>query len=132
MAADSFTYSARFTTNTLNRLLRPAAHARLQALIAGRRNIVWTLEHLLERRETFFDAAYLLRRLAEAENEHFGNNATGVWKSIFLTFLGPTEVPSKERYQLIRDALLEPSEAARVLAVEGVGSALQGSEFGSA
>ncbi len=48
-----------------------------------RRALVWTLEDLAFRSETFESAAKLLLTLAEAENETWQNNATGVFLSLF-------------------------------------------------
>ncbi len=49
----------------------------------ARRAIVSTLEHLALRPDTFEGAARLLLALAEAENERWGNNATGVFGALF-------------------------------------------------
>jgi hypothetical protein len=118
--------------NCLRRLLHDADHDRLLSFEGGRRYVVWTLELLLERRDTFFEAAFLVRRLAEAENENIGNNATGVWHAIFLTYLAPTEVPALERLALLRDALTSGNVRVRKLAIEALRSALQASELGLA
>ncbi len=115
---------------TLTRLLLPASDERLLGFTSGRRNLVWALERLVERRETFEDAARILLRLAEAENEKFGNNATGVFKSLFLTFLAPTEVDAFERFRIIEEALQSSSAKRRLVALEAVGAALQDSELG--
>jgi hypothetical protein len=48
-----------------------------------RRALVWTLEDLAFRSEMFESAAAHLLILAEAENESYGNNATGVFLSLF-------------------------------------------------
>jgi hypothetical protein len=50
----------------------------------ARREIVRALEGLVHKRETFDEAAEGLLLLAEAENERWANNATGLFKSIFL------------------------------------------------
>jgi hypothetical protein len=69
----------------LERLLAPLPASDLQTTIAGdtRRTIVSTLEHLVLRSATFMGAARLLLALAEAENESWGNNATGVFVELF-------------------------------------------------
>src|SRR5437868_4053585 len=41
-----------------------------------RRDIVWALERIVEWKELFLGGARLLLALAEAENEHWGNNAS--------------------------------------------------------
>ncbi len=115
---------------TLERIIGSASLEQLQQFGMGRRDVIYTLERMLEWRETFFRAAELIRRLAEAENEHWANNATGVWNSIFLTGLGRTEVPAIERFALIADAIDVDRVGTRLLAVSGIGSALQSSEIG--
>jgi len=116
----------------LSRIFAPVSHARLLAFEAGRRDIVWALEDLAQQRDSFFEAARLLRRLAEAENEHWANNATGVWNSLFLTFVAQTEVPAFERLTLVEEALTSESIASRRLGLSALSSALQAHEFGMA
>ncbi|MBA3871066.1 MAG: SIR2 family protein, partial [Anaerolineae bacterium] len=89
----------------LEDVFQNVSHERLLEFRNGRRNIVWSLEKLLLLRETFWIASRLLLRLAAAENESYGNNATGVWKSIFLIRIGQTAFSPIERYQLIEEAL---------------------------
>jgi hypothetical protein len=57
-----------------------------------RRDLVWGLSHLLWFQPTFETAADLLLRLAEAENEDYGNNATNELAGAFQLRLGGTEV----------------------------------------
>ncbi len=114
----------------LERIVGYASHEELLTFRSGRRDVVWTMERLLERRDTFFGAARLLRRLAEAENEEWTNNATGVWQSIFLTFLAPTEVPALDRFVLLEEALDAEPVAMRILAVRGLEAALESREIG--
>jgi|CXWL01.1.fsa_nt_gi hypothetical protein len=114
----------------LNTLTSHATHERLLAFKSGRREVVWSLARLVERRETFFDAARVLLALAEAENEYYGNNATGVFNSLFLTFLGPTEVPLPERFIIIEEALESASTARQVIALNALGPALRDGEMG--
>jgi hypothetical protein len=116
--------------DTLARLLGSAERERLRAFAQGRREIVWALECMAWHRDTFFGAARLLLRLAEAENESCGNNASGVWASLFQTYLAPTEVPAQERYALLGEALQSDRPAVRHLAVSAIGSALTVREFG--
>lgn len=67
----------------------------------GRRNLVWALERLCFRSETFEDATELLYRLAIAENESYANNATGQFLQLFQTFLAGTEVNLERRLKLL-------------------------------
>ncbi len=78
---------------------------KLQSLDIGRREIVWTLERLVARRNLFPRAARLLLRLAVAENEHFVNNSTGVFQSLFNPTARVTEANGDERLQLLAEIL---------------------------
>jgi len=62
-----------------------------------RREVVWALEHLLWFPQTWQPAADLLLRLAMAETETFGDNATGTLIGTFLLRLGGTATPYRER-----------------------------------
>ncbi len=62
-----------------------------------RREVVWALEHLLWFPQTWQPAADLLLRLALAETETFGDNATGTLIGTFLLHLGGTATPYRER-----------------------------------
>ncbi|HEX4206858.1 MAG TPA: hypothetical protein VHZ51_22180 [Ktedonobacteraceae bacterium] len=97
----------------------------------GRRYIIQTLERLAWRKDTFVEAAQLLLRLAEAENQTWGNNATGIWTGLFLTYTGATEVPALERYSLLQEALQSGISAVRALVVEALFKALSVSETGN-
>lgn len=62
-----------------------------------RRHLVWALTHLLWFASTFEVAADTLLRLAEAENETYGNNATEELAGVFRPRLGGTEVSYNDR-----------------------------------
>lgn len=61
----------------------PAGELATQITGDARRALVWALEDLALRSETFEGATGLLLALAEAENEKWANNATGVFFSLF-------------------------------------------------
>lgn len=63
----------------------------------ARRNIVWALEKLCFAKESYREASKVMARLAVAENEDIGNNATGQIKQLFHLFLAGTEVDLNER-----------------------------------
>ena len=56
----------------------------LREFTTGRRNVVHALERMTVWEETFDRAARLLLALAEAENEHWANNASGVFAGCSL------------------------------------------------
>jgi hypothetical protein len=72
---------------------------------SGRRNIVWALEKLVYRTETFKDAAKLLFKLAVAENEEIGNNATAQFCQLFQLYLPATTVSLEVRIKLIGELI---------------------------
>ncbi|MEO1035250.1 MAG: hypothetical protein AAFX44_06785 [Pseudomonadota bacterium] len=71
----------------------------------GRRNIIFALEKLVFRDALFTDAARLLLSFAAAENETWGNNATGQFLQLFQMYLAGTEAGSEKRFQIIEEAL---------------------------
>ena len=99
----------------------------------GRREIVWALEKIAIWRQLFPEAARLLLRLAEAENEeHIGNNATGVFADLFTPGYGaiaPTEASPEERFPVLREALEHSSKECRRIALLACGRALQTDHF---
>ncbi len=114
--------------DALERLLGRLSPENLQVFSRGRRRIVWTLERLAWLPGTFRGSALLLLALAEAENETYANNATGVWTGLFRTHLGGTAVPATERHRLLEEVLRSERPTRRVLAVRALESALTISE----
>jgi len=108
----------------LERIILNLPRDKLLLFKAGRREIVWTLEKLAWLPETFFGAARILLALAEAENESFANNATGIWAGLFRTHLGGTAVPAIERHTLIKEALESESLEKKILAVKSMEASL--------
>lgn len=104
----------------LERIVMHLPRERLILFKAGRREVVWTLEKLAWLPETFYGAARILLALAEAENESYGNNATGIWCGLFKTYLGGTAVPAIERHKLIKEALDSESIERKILAVKAI------------
>ncbi len=109
---------------TMQRLLANRSTEELGEFSRGRRHVVWTLERLAWLPGTFRESALLLLALAEAENESYGNNATGVWVGLFRTHLGGTAVPAIERHRLLEEVLRSDRPTRRVLAVRALEVAL--------
>lgn len=120
----------KVASDALDRILGHLPRDRLLRLDKGRRQIVWVLEKLLLWEDTFWNAARLLLRLAEAENESYANNATGVWCSIYQTHLGNTPVPAIERHRLIQEALESELVSTRLIGVQALQKALSTYETG--
>ena len=68
-----------------------------------RRNLVVALEKIAFREDTFEDGAGLLLRLAVAENEPWGNNATAQFKGLFPLFLAGTAAGGEARLRFLDD-----------------------------
>lgn len=94
----------------------------------ARRSLVWALEHLLWFQTTYEGAASALLALAAAENEDWGNNATGVLKDSFQLLLGGTEVPIDRRLAWLRSEIDRFGDASGSVAVTIVTGALQSHE----
>lgn len=109
---------------TLERLLGTASDAELLGFKEGRRHVMWAIESLLRWPETSLAAARVLRRLALAENESIGNNATGVFASYFFSFLSGSPIPLRERLKLVWDLIDENTPQSRELAVKATSAAL--------
>ncbi|MBA3867565.1 MAG: hypothetical protein H0X30_00270 [Anaerolineae bacterium] len=120
--------------NALERIFRTVSRERLLEFNKGRRNVVYALQGLLRRTETFYQAARILLKLADAENETWGNNATGIWREVFYTRLGLSPFPASERHSLIQEALLPVNSLeTRLLGVKAIHAALspfESSAFG--
>lgn len=99
----------------------------------GRREVVWALERIVVWRELFPDAARLLLKLAEAENEkHISNNATGVFADLFTPGQGPvapTEATPEERFPVLKEAVTHASKECRRIGLLACGQALQTGHF---
>ena len=81
----------------LTRAIGTMSQEQLESLEDGRRYIVWALDKLCFRADTFNQSAALMLRLANAENEQISNNATGQFIGLF-----PVMLPATETNLLIR------------------------------
>ena len=95
----------------------------------GRRNLVWALEKLCFWEETFPVAARLMLSLAAAENETWGNNATGQFLQLFHLCLSGTQAAPKARLNVIDDALNSAVFEKRALAIKALGKAFENPLF---
>ena len=66
-----------------------------------RRHLVFALEKITFCADTFEQGSLLLLRLAVAENERWGNNATGQFKALFPLLLGNTEADGALRLSVL-------------------------------
>jgi hypothetical protein len=89
------------TVATLSKLFLDQPKEDLLQIIAGRRNLIWALEKLCFRKESFSIAAKVLYSFAVSENESWGNNATGQFLQLFHTLLPGTEVGFNSRLEIV-------------------------------
>lgn len=98
----------------------------------SRRTIVWALEKIVVWKELFADASKLLLLLAEAENETYANNASGIFTDLFSPGPGrvaPTEASPEERFIILQEALNSTSREKRKLALDACNKALETNYF---
>lgn len=93
-----------------------------------RRNYVNTLEKLCFSKDSFEYGILLLAKFAFAENENWGNNATGQFLQIFNILLPGTEVDYAERVKALRK-LLAGSVQYEELVIKAVDTAFKNGSF---
>jgi hypothetical protein len=113
----------KYSMEVLETALSSIPRDRLLNFKAGRRNIIWTLEKIAWWPDTFHWAARLLLKLADAENETWSNNATGIFAQLFQTFLGGTSVPAWERHSVLEEALDSGIKSLQNIALKGLNAA---------
>ena len=94
--------------------------------------IVWALERIAMWRDLFPGAARILLVLAEAENETYSNNASGVFTELFSPApspVAPTEASPEERFPVLIEALNSSSKEKRLLGLEACNEALETQNF---
>ena len=101
----------------------------LREVVSGRRDLVGSLEKLAFRRETFPIAARLLMKFAAAENERWGNNATGQFEQLFHLLASGTEVPAIERLAVVDEGIASDDAEIRRVALSALDHALWTQSF---
>ena len=89
-----------------------------------RREWIRILQKLAFKKEFYLDSAKLLLKLAEAENEDYSNNATGVFIDYFQLLLSGTEAKPEIKFQLIADIKQEGTNKQKEIAVQALEKAL--------
>lgn len=116
------------TVDTLYNIYFGKSTKELKEVVEGRRNLVWALEKLCFRGETFLRASKVLLAFAEAENEEMiANNATGQLLQLFQCHLPGTQATLDERQRLI-DFMLSQNKF-RSLGISCLGKSLQTHHF---
>ena len=113
---------------TLERTVGTWGPDQLREFRAGRREVVASLEKIAHQPELFERAANLILSLAEFENEHWANNATGVFKRLFSLWSGDfsaTGASPAQRFPVLEKALNSPSRVRRHIGLESCRQALE-------
>jgi hypothetical protein len=116
----------------LTRTIGTLSREELLQFDEGRRSVIWALEGIVIWNELFNDAARLLLALADAENEKWSNNASGVFISLFSNAYGrlaSTEASPEKRFPVLKEALESQSKARRLLALKACDAALETRNF---
>lgn len=111
-------------SDTIERVFSRLSQAELTAARGGRRHLVWALEKLAFRRETFERSARMLLKLAAAENESFSNSASGQFKQLYQLYLSGTEVSPAVRLQVLDEGLASIDPRQKAICVEALGHML--------
>lgn len=91
----------------------------------ARRELMWALEQLLFREKTSRGALTLVWLLAEAENESYGNNATGVLAECFHPLHGQMPLPLDQRIEALKEFTSNnASKEGKIVAIKAAGEAL--------
>ena len=84
---------------------------------SGWRPVIRALEGMAVHQDLFRPSARLLLRLAEAENETWANNATGIFAGLFSMGYGeaaPTSLTPEQRLPVLIEALNEDLRSGRI------------------
>lgn len=117
----------RWVARRLREIVEAAGPDGLRASLAGegRRQVVRALEHFLRNRDTFEDAARILIRLGEAENETWANNASAVFVGAFHWMHPEIPADARLRARLLVSLAGEPAAGRRVLVARAAAHALE-------
>ena len=85
-----------------------------------RRHLVWALEKIAFNSDSFDVGASLLLRLALAENESIGNNATGQFVGLFPVILGNTAADGRTRLLLLAELAMSDNHLQRKIVVDAL------------
>ena len=91
---------------------------------SARREWIWILQKLAFKKEFYLDSANLLLKLAEAENEDYSNNATGIFIDHFQLMFSGTEAEPEIKFQLIEEIKREGTDKQKEIAVQALEKAL--------
>ncbi|PWK72893.1 hypothetical protein LX99_04223 [Mucilaginibacter oryzae] len=117
------------TVNALATLYSNYTVPEIKAIDKGRRNLIWSLEKLVFRKETYEEASAILAKFAAGETENLGNNATDQFLQTFHVFIPGTEASLMQRLSVL-DYCLEESEPEYLdLALNAINESLKSHSF---
>jgi hypothetical protein len=90
----------------------------------SRRNLVWGLEKLCHHKNSFDSAAWSVFKLANSENENYGNNATNTFAQLYRVRLSGTEADPQQRLDVLKRALELHSSTADLVVITALEQAL--------
>lgn len=106
-------------------LLNTSREERLAISGEVRRELMWALEQLLFREKTSRGALTLVWLLAEAENESYGNNATGIFAECLHPLHGQMPLPLDQRIGALKEFTSDNvSKEGKIVAIKAAGEAL--------
>lgn len=101
--------------NLLSSVLNAQSIDELRKIEEGRRYLIWTIEKLCFKSETFQKGAYLMMRMAIAENESISNNAIGEFVRLFPIMLPATSAPLNERLKFLKNNIRDDEQKPIIL-----------------
>lgn len=113
------------TAQTLQTSFGKMTKEEILKIDTGRRNLVWALEKLCLRKETFETSAKTLYSFAVSENETWGNNSTNQFQQLFQLFLSGTEANLRERLKVIKWGLCKGDDDYTQIAIMAMSNGLK-------
>jgi len=103
----------------------------------ARRSLIWALEMLVFHDVLFEKSSWCLFKLAQFENESYGNNATGQFSQLFRLQLSGTQANFKQRLTILNKVARLNKESADSVLIEAIkvaidshgGNRIVGAEF---
>lgn len=117
------------TVKTLEKVFLNLTKEELLNFKVGRRNLVWALEKLCFREETFSKASKVLLAFAASENENWANNATGQFVQLFQVLLSGTEANLDERFSILEYGLSKGDPNYDKVVIKAMDNALRYGHF---
>jgi len=81
----------------LTELFKKIEYNVLKEILTSRRDLIYSLQHIIWYDDTFKEGMNILLKLAIAENESYANNATGIFRDKFSIYLPGTSATLQDR-----------------------------------